>query len=362
MLGMVNFAAALPMLALSMYAGTVADKYDKRKILVLTNVVQIVLAVLLGWLVMTHRVQIWHVLVGAAAGVSPARSRCRSASALVPELVDRETHRHGHRRGPLHLSRHASARSGAGRVVHGGAAGDGLGVLRQRHELPGDDRRPVHHRPAHPGHGRRRRNPARHRRHEGGHRLRQAGPPDDGHARVDGVELAVHFPVHGGDDAALRQEHAGPGRAVHELADERVGHRLAGGVDGGAERAPAAAAAEHDRGHGGHRARAAGHVGGAEFLAGGGGVGGVGGGHVVQLRAGQHHRAGTRAGADPGPRVGVGDAEFRGRDAVFLAARDGVSPISRASGGDGPCAAGVRGGVVRDCSPGRGGTLRRSCR
>ncbi len=90
MLGMVNFAAALPMLALSMYAGTLADKYDKRKILVITNVVQIVLAVLLGWLVMTHRVQIWHVLVSALLLGFASAFEMPSASALVPELVDRE--------------------------------------------------------------------------------------------------------------------------------------------------------------------------------------------------------------------------------------------------------------------------------
>ena len=53
MLGLVNFVSALPMLALSMYGGTVADKYDKRKILIAANVVQIVLALVVGWLVMT---------------------------------------------------------------------------------------------------------------------------------------------------------------------------------------------------------------------------------------------------------------------------------------------------------------------
>lgn len=90
MLGAVNFMSAIPMLALTMYGGTIADKNDKRKILVVTNLVQIVLAVLVGWLVMTGRVQIWHILTAAVLLGISAAFEMPSASALVPELVDRE--------------------------------------------------------------------------------------------------------------------------------------------------------------------------------------------------------------------------------------------------------------------------------
>src|SRR5260221_8996032 len=44
MLGMVNFAAGLPMIALSMIGGSFAHRYDKRNILLLTQIVQILLA------------------------------------------------------------------------------------------------------------------------------------------------------------------------------------------------------------------------------------------------------------------------------------------------------------------------------
>jgi len=65
MLGMVNFAAGVPMIALSMFGGSVADRHDKRRILLMTQVVQIILALLVGWLVATHRIEIWHILVVA---------------------------------------------------------------------------------------------------------------------------------------------------------------------------------------------------------------------------------------------------------------------------------------------------------
>src|SRR6266446_3557737 len=45
MLGLVNLCAGLPMLALTMVGGSAADKFDKRKILLITQYVQIVLAV-----------------------------------------------------------------------------------------------------------------------------------------------------------------------------------------------------------------------------------------------------------------------------------------------------------------------------
>ena len=90
LLGMVNFAAGLPTLALTMLGGSVADRFDKRIILIATQVVQIILAVTLGWLVMTGRVQVWHIIVLASVlGVSIA-FEMPALSALVPELVRRE--------------------------------------------------------------------------------------------------------------------------------------------------------------------------------------------------------------------------------------------------------------------------------
>jgi len=97
-LGMVNFAAGLPMLALTMIGGSVADRFDKRKILIATQIVQIALATILGWLIMTGRIQpgasatrsIWYIIIFAAClGVSIA-FEMPAISALVPELVQRD--------------------------------------------------------------------------------------------------------------------------------------------------------------------------------------------------------------------------------------------------------------------------------
>ncbi|MEZ0273664.1 MAG: MFS transporter, partial [Roseimicrobium sp.] len=88
-LGLINFCAGIPMLLLTMHGGVAADRHDKRLILIITQVVQIALAISIGWLVATGQIAVWHVLVaGILLGICTA-FEMPAAAALVPELVDR---------------------------------------------------------------------------------------------------------------------------------------------------------------------------------------------------------------------------------------------------------------------------------
>jgi MFS family permease len=90
MLAMVTFASSIPMVALSMIGGSFADRHDKRIILLVTQVVQIIFAVLIGWLIATGQIRIWHIILAAFfLGIS-ASFEMPSAAALVPELVGKE--------------------------------------------------------------------------------------------------------------------------------------------------------------------------------------------------------------------------------------------------------------------------------
>ncbi len=90
LLGMVNFAAGIPTLLLTMVGGSAADRYDKRKILIAAQIVQSILAAILGTLVLFGLIQVWHVIVLAAClGVCIA-FEMPAISALVPELVEKE--------------------------------------------------------------------------------------------------------------------------------------------------------------------------------------------------------------------------------------------------------------------------------
>src|SRR5438309_5354861 len=90
MLGLVNLCAGLPMLALTMIGGSAADRFDKRKILLITQYVQIALAVSIGLLIWSGKIAIWQIFVFAAIlGVSNS-FEMPTLSALIPELVRRE--------------------------------------------------------------------------------------------------------------------------------------------------------------------------------------------------------------------------------------------------------------------------------
>ncbi len=89
-LGLASAAAGLPTIALAMKGGEAADRYDKRKILIWTQIVQTLLAIILGTLVLTGRIHIWHVIVLAGClGVCIA-FEMPAINALVPELVKPE--------------------------------------------------------------------------------------------------------------------------------------------------------------------------------------------------------------------------------------------------------------------------------
>ena len=65
-LGLVTFLNSLPALLLSLFAGVAVDRVDKRKWLVVTQTIMMVLAFVLTALTVTNTVRYWHVLVLAA--------------------------------------------------------------------------------------------------------------------------------------------------------------------------------------------------------------------------------------------------------------------------------------------------------
>ena len=62
-LGIVGFAGRIPVLPLAPIGGVVADRFSRKRILYITNSVAAAQAALLGVLVMTGAVQVWHVVV-----------------------------------------------------------------------------------------------------------------------------------------------------------------------------------------------------------------------------------------------------------------------------------------------------------
>ena len=72
-LGLVTAVQFAPVLAFSLHGGKLADRFNKRKVLILTNVVGGAASLALGALVMTDLIALWHVFVLAAIlGISTA--------------------------------------------------------------------------------------------------------------------------------------------------------------------------------------------------------------------------------------------------------------------------------------------------
>lgn len=66
LLGLVGFAGQLPSFLLAPVAGVMTDRWNRRRLLILTQALSMLQAALLGILVLTHRIEVWHVMVLAA--------------------------------------------------------------------------------------------------------------------------------------------------------------------------------------------------------------------------------------------------------------------------------------------------------
>ena len=66
LLGTVAFASQIPVFLLAPIGGAVADRYDRRRILIATQSSMMALTFVLAWLTLSHRVQIWQIATLAA--------------------------------------------------------------------------------------------------------------------------------------------------------------------------------------------------------------------------------------------------------------------------------------------------------
>jgi MFS family permease len=89
LLGTVAFASQIPVFLLAPIGGALADRHDRRRILVATQSSMMLLTFVLAWLTLSHRVQIWHVVTLAAlTGVVNAFD-LPARQAFVVDMVSR---------------------------------------------------------------------------------------------------------------------------------------------------------------------------------------------------------------------------------------------------------------------------------
>jgi MFS family permease len=88
-LGVVTAFQFAPILLLTLYAGKLADRFDKRRLLLVVNVLYLILAGLMGTLVVSGAVQLWQVFVFAVLWGTVTALETPTRQAFVSELVER---------------------------------------------------------------------------------------------------------------------------------------------------------------------------------------------------------------------------------------------------------------------------------
>jgi MFS family permease len=88
-LGLNGIFRAVPSIALGIFGGAMADRYDRKRLLLVTQITSMLLALVLGVLAQTGRIQVWHIYaltsLSAIVGTLDAPAR----QALFPSLIPR---------------------------------------------------------------------------------------------------------------------------------------------------------------------------------------------------------------------------------------------------------------------------------
>jgi len=89
-LGLVSFVRGMPLLIFGVIAGVVADRYGRKAQLVIAQSVNAVLNVILATLVLTGRIEIWHIYVTAFLAGTVQAFQQPARQVLINDLVGRE--------------------------------------------------------------------------------------------------------------------------------------------------------------------------------------------------------------------------------------------------------------------------------
>ncbi len=89
MVGLNGVFMAVPFILCSLYAGTVVDRVDRRKLLIWIGVGNAMITAVVGVLVLTGYVQIWHIYLSSVAHSLVGGFESPARQALLPHLVPR---------------------------------------------------------------------------------------------------------------------------------------------------------------------------------------------------------------------------------------------------------------------------------
>jgi MFS family permease len=90
LLGLIGFSGQIPVFLVASFGGAIADRFNRHRILIMTQSIAMILAFLLALLTLSGQIQIWHVFaIAAALGVVNAFD-IPTRQAFVSDMVGRE--------------------------------------------------------------------------------------------------------------------------------------------------------------------------------------------------------------------------------------------------------------------------------
>jgi MFS family permease len=89
LLGLGGLVRAVPILALALFGGALADRIDRRRLLLLTQCAQVVTSLILGVLVATGAIQFWHIYVIGFTNSTLAAFEAPARNSFYPQLIPR---------------------------------------------------------------------------------------------------------------------------------------------------------------------------------------------------------------------------------------------------------------------------------
>lgn len=89
LLGMTGLAQGVPIFALGLFGGALADFFDRKKLLLITTFGNLLVAIALGVLTLTGLIQVWHILAGTAITSALNIVLNPTRMALISHLVPR---------------------------------------------------------------------------------------------------------------------------------------------------------------------------------------------------------------------------------------------------------------------------------
>jgi MFS family permease len=95
LLGLVTFAATMPNIILSLFGGVIADRFDRRHLLLVTQTVYMTTATLLGIFTTLHIITVWQIILMALINGTFSSTGQPAWQAFIGDLVRREQLKQG---------------------------------------------------------------------------------------------------------------------------------------------------------------------------------------------------------------------------------------------------------------------------